>query len=85
MSHIRSVRAINEHRSHWIVDTLPHAPEIEWDADDLNMMTDPVVIEYATEKTSNPWVSIAERIPNSRRYVWEVPDKTPFVGWVTTA
>lgn len=52
--------------------------EIEWDADDLNMMTDPVVIEYATEKTSNQWVSIAERIPNSRRYVWEVPEKTPF-------
>jgi hypothetical protein len=56
--------------------------EIEWDADDLNMMTDPVVIEYATEKTSNQWVSIAERIPNARRYVWEVPDKTPFKIYV---
>ena len=52
--------------------------EIEWDADDLNMMTDPIVIEYATEKTANQWISIAERIPNSRRYVWEVPEKTPF-------
>lgn len=52
--------------------------EIEWDADDPNMMTDPIVIEYATEKTSNQWISIAERIPNSRRYVWEVPERTPF-------
>lgn len=56
--------------------------EIEWDADDLNMMTDPIVIEYATEKTANQWVSIAERIPNSRRYVWEVPEKTPFKIYV---
>lgn len=56
--------------------------EIEWDADDLNMMTDPIVLEYATEKTANQWVSIAERIPNSRRYVWEVPDKTPFKIYV---
>ena len=36
MSHIRSVVAINEHQSHWIVDTLPHAPEIEWDAEIIN-------------------------------------------------
>ncbi len=52
--------------------------EIEWDADDLNMMTDPIVIEYALDKTAQQWTSIAERIPNSRRYVWEVPDKTPY-------
>lgn len=52
--------------------------EIEWDADDLNMMTDPIVIEYAADKTANQWISVAERIPNSRRYVWEVPEKTPF-------
>ena len=36
MSHIRSVVAINEHQSHWILDTLPHAPEIEWDAEIIN-------------------------------------------------
>ncbi|QEL21091.1 hypothetical protein [Limnoglobus roseus] len=52
--------------------------EIEWDADDLNLMTDPIVIEYAADKTAKDWVSVAERIPNSRRYVWDVPDKTPF-------
>ena len=40
MSHIRSVVAINEHQSHWIVDTLPHAPEIEWDAEIINEVED---------------------------------------------
>ena len=40
MSHIRSVVAINEHQSHWIVDTLPHAPEIEWDAEIINEVDD---------------------------------------------
>ena len=52
--------------------------EIEWDADDRNMMPDPIVLEYAPSKTSlaGEWKSIAEKIPNSRRYVWEVADKT---------
>jgi uncharacterized membrane protein len=36
MSHIRSVEAINDYRSHWIVDTLPGAPTIEWDAEIIN-------------------------------------------------
>lgn len=40
MSHIRTVVAINEHQSHWIVDTLPHAPEIEWDAEIINEVDD---------------------------------------------
>ncbi|MEO7861665.1 MAG: YgaP-like transmembrane domain [Nitrospirales bacterium] len=40
MSHIRSVVASNEHQSHWIVDTLPHAPEIEWDAEIINEVDD---------------------------------------------
>ena len=40
MSHIRSVVSMNEHQSHWIVDTLPHAPEIEWDAEIINEVDD---------------------------------------------
>ena len=40
MSHLRSVVAMNEHQSHWIVDTLPHAPEIEWDAEIINEVDD---------------------------------------------
>jgi uncharacterized membrane protein len=36
MSHLRSVVALDEHRSHWIAETLPHAPQIEWDAEIIN-------------------------------------------------
>lgn len=36
MSHLRSVVAINEHLSHWIIETLPHMREIEWDAEIIN-------------------------------------------------
>lgn len=36
MSHIRSVVALNEHQSHWIVETLPDTRELEWDAEIIN-------------------------------------------------
>ncbi len=56
--------------------------EIEWDADDRNLMPDPIVLEYASSKDALTWTSIAEKIPNSRRYVWEVSDKTMFKLYV---
>lgn len=40
MSHLLSVEAINEYQSHWVVDTLRHAPEIEWDAEIINEVDD---------------------------------------------
>lgn len=33
MSHVRSVVVIDDRRSHWVVDTVPGAPTIEWDAE----------------------------------------------------
>ena len=36
MSHLRSVVAMNEHQSHWIIETLPHTRAIEWDAEIIN-------------------------------------------------
>lgn len=36
MSHVRSVQSINDRLSHWIVDTLPGAPTVEWDAEIIN-------------------------------------------------
>lgn len=36
MSHVRSVQAINERLSHWVVDTLPGGPPVEWDAEIIN-------------------------------------------------
>jgi uncharacterized membrane protein len=40
MSHLRSVVPINEHQSHWIVETLPGGREIEWDAEIINEVDD---------------------------------------------
>jgi uncharacterized membrane protein len=36
MSHVRSVETINERLSHWVVDTLPGGPSVEWDAEIIN-------------------------------------------------
>ncbi len=36
MSHVRSVQSLDDRRSHWVVDTMPGAPTIEWDAEIIN-------------------------------------------------
>jgi uncharacterized membrane protein len=36
MSHVRSVQQLDDRRSHWVVDTLPGAPTVEWDAEIIN-------------------------------------------------
>ena len=36
MRHVRSVECVNERLSHWVVDTLPGVPSIEWDAEIIN-------------------------------------------------
>jgi uncharacterized membrane protein len=36
MSHVRSVEAVNERLSHWVIETLPGAPFVEWDAEIIN-------------------------------------------------
>jgi uncharacterized membrane protein len=36
MSHVRSVQQIDDRRSHWVVDTMPGAPTVEWDAEIIN-------------------------------------------------
>lgn len=48
--------------------------EIEWEAVDKNLMPDPIVLEYS-EGANGPWKRIAEKIPNTGRYVWEADDK----------
>ncbi len=40
MSHLRSVVAMNEHQSHWVIQTFPHTREIEWDAEIINEVDD---------------------------------------------
>lgn len=40
MSHVRSVEAVNDQLSHWVVETLPGAPSVEWDAEIINEVED---------------------------------------------
>lgn len=36
MSQVRSVEPLDDRRSHWIINTLPGAPTVEWDAEIIN-------------------------------------------------
>ena len=36
MSQVRSVEAHDDRRSHWVINTLPGAPTVEWDAEIIN-------------------------------------------------
>lgn len=56
--------------------------EIEWDAVDKNLMPDPIVLEYAEERTAENWKPIATKVANTGRYVWEVEDKNVWKFYV---
>ncbi len=36
MSQVRSVQCLDDRRSHWVINTLPGAPTVEWDAEIIN-------------------------------------------------
>ena len=36
MSQVRTVEPLDERRSHWVINTLPGAPTVEWDAEIIN-------------------------------------------------
>ena len=36
MSQVRTVEPIDDRRSHWVINTLPGAPTVEWDAEIIN-------------------------------------------------
>jgi uncharacterized membrane protein len=36
MSHVRSVDVLDDRKSHWVINTLPGVPTIEWDAEIIN-------------------------------------------------
>ncbi|HEV3262750.1 MAG TPA: hypothetical protein VG013_38295 [Gemmataceae bacterium] len=49
---------------------------ILWTASDKNLAQEPITISYA-EQAAGPWVPIATRLPNSGRYVWQIPPGMP--------
>jgi len=50
---------------------------VQWTARDKNLAREPITIAYA-EKTSGPWTPIVDRIQNTGRYVWSMPDRVPY-------
>ena len=40
MSHVRSVEIINDQLTHWVIETHPRAPSVEWDAEIINEVED---------------------------------------------
>ena len=50
---------------------------ITWTARDKNLARDPIKLSYA-EQLAGPWTAIAEKLPNTGRYIWTMPDGVPF-------
>lgn len=49
---------------------------IEWQADDDHLGALPVALEYA-RTLQGPWQVISLNLPNTGRYVWTMPERTP--------
>jgi hypothetical protein len=47
---------------------------ITWSARDKNLGSDPISLSYA-EALTGPWKSIAKDLPNTGRYIWNMPEK----------
>jgi hypothetical protein len=54
---------------------------IQWNARDKNLGGNPIRIAYA-EQCEGPWNTIAEKLSNSGRYVWKMPEQLPFQFYV---
>jgi hypothetical protein len=47
---------------------------IAWQCWDKNLTAKPITLSYA-ESPDGPWTPIAEKLENSGRFVWQMPDK----------
>jgi len=48
-----------------------------WTARDKNLTREPITLAYA-EQSAGPWTPIVDRIQNTGRYVWSMPDRVPY-------
>ncbi|MCS7046097.1 MAG: hypothetical protein NZO58_07055 [Gemmataceae bacterium] len=63
-----------------------HGPDkgklaIAWTARDKNLARDPITISFA-EQLTGPWRTFAEKIANSGRHIWTMPDGVPYQFYV---
>lgn len=50
---------------------------VTWTARDKNLGRDPITLSYA-EQLTGPWTPLAEKLPNSGRYIWSMPERVPY-------
>lgn len=50
---------------------------ISWSARDRNLSREPITLSYA-EQVAGPWTPIAEKLANSGRYIWTMPQQIPY-------
>jgi hypothetical protein len=54
---------------------------IAWTATDKNLGTHPIRLSYADQK-DGPWTTFADKLPNSGKHVWKMPDLLPYQFYV---
>lgn len=63
-----------------------HGPDtgrltITWDASDKNLLPEPITLSYAKDP-QGPWTPIVPKLPNTGRYVWQMPTDVPYAFYV---
>ncbi|MBI2803998.1 MAG: hypothetical protein HYX68_03335 [Planctomycetes bacterium] len=54
---------------------------LAWTARDKNLGPMPIRLAYAEDK-SGPWNTLAEKLPNTGKYVWKMPEPLPYQFYV---
>jgi len=54
---------------------------ISWNARDKNIQREPITISYAQQQ-AGPWTPIVQKLANTGRYVWTIPDGIPYQFYV---
>ncbi len=54
---------------------------IDWKATDKNLGINPIRLSYAEDKAGQ-WTTIVDKLTNSGRYIWRMPDPLPYQFYV---
>jgi hypothetical protein len=50
---------------------------VTWSARDKNLGKEPITLSYA-EQLTGPWTAVGEKLPNSGRHIWTMPERVPY-------
>lgn len=54
---------------------------IAWKADDKNLGTHPIRLSYSEQK-DGPWTTFADKLANTGKHVWKMPEQVPYQFFV---